>query len=59
MFKDIQIKKSYNGESNHRVIAVYNLQIFLYNVLKLACGEIGEKCLISTFIHNQYAYLIS
>jgi hypothetical protein len=58
ILKGLQIKNSYNGESNHPVIAVYKLQVFLYNVSKNTRGKIGEKCLISSFIHNQYAYSI-
>jgi hypothetical protein len=34
ILKDLQIKNSDNGKSNHRVIAVYKLQLFLYNVSK-------------------------
>jgi hypothetical protein len=58
MHKDLQMKNSDNGESNHRVIAGYRLQVFLYNFSKNTGGKIGEKCLISSFIHNQYAYSI-
>jgi hypothetical protein len=59
MLKDLQIKNSDNGESCDRVIAVYKLQVFLYNISKNTGGKIGEKCLISSFIHNQYTYSIS
>jgi hypothetical protein len=59
MLKDLQMKNSDNGESNHRVIGVYKFQVFLYNVSKNTCGKIGEKGLISSFIYNEYAYLIS
>jgi hypothetical protein len=52
ILKDLQMKNSDNEESNLRVIAVYKLQVFLYNVSKNAGGKIGEKCLISSFIHN-------
>jgi hypothetical protein len=34
MLNDVQMKNRDNGESNHCVIAVYNLQNFLYNVSK-------------------------
>jgi hypothetical protein len=47
------MKNSDNGECNHHVIAVYKLQVFLYNVSK---NTGGKKCLISSFIHNQYGY---
>jgi hypothetical protein len=59
MLKDLQIKNSDNGESCHRVIAEYKLQVFLHNVSKNTGGKIEEKYLISTFIHNQYPYSIS
>jgi hypothetical protein len=59
MLKDLQMKNSDSGESYHRVIAVYKLQVFLYNVSKNSGGKVREKCLISSFIHNQYAYSIS
>jgi hypothetical protein len=39
------MNNSDNGESNHGVIAVYKLQVFLYNVSKNTGGKIGEKCL--------------
>jgi hypothetical protein len=53
------MKNSDIGESNHRVITVYKLQVFLYNVSKNNGGKIGEKYLISSIIHNQYSYSIS
>jgi hypothetical protein len=34
VLKDLQMKNSHNGESNHPVIAVYKLQVFLYNYSK-------------------------
>jgi hypothetical protein len=55
----IQLKNYDNGESNHYIIIVYKLQVFLYNVSKNTGGKIGEKCLINTFIHNHYAYSIT
>jgi hypothetical protein len=53
------MKNSDNRESSHSVIYIYKLQVFLYNVSKNTGGKIGEKCLISSIIHNQYSYSIS
>jgi hypothetical protein len=53
------MKNNNNGESNNWVIQVYKLQVFLYNVSKNTGVKIREKCLISSFIDNQYTYLIS
>jgi hypothetical protein len=43
LLKDFQMKNRDNGESNHCVITVYKLQVFLYNVSKNTCGKIGKK----------------
>jgi hypothetical protein len=37
--KELQIKNREDGGSNHMIVAVYNLQCYLYNVGK----PIGEK----------------
>jgi hypothetical protein len=34
MLKDIQMKNRDNEESIHRIIAIYKLQVFLYEVSK-------------------------
>jgi hypothetical protein len=34
ILKDFQMKNSDNGESSHGVIAVYKLQVFIYNISK-------------------------
>jgi hypothetical protein len=56
--KELQIKSREDGESNHRIVAVYNLQCYLYNVGKQICGKQGEKSLLHDFVKNQYAYSI-
>jgi hypothetical protein len=43
MLKDLQMKNSYNGESNHRIIAAYKLQVFLYNVSKNTGGKLEKN----------------
>jgi hypothetical protein len=48
--KDLQSKKSDNSESNHRIVAVFNLQGFLYDVRKPIGGKLGMKSLVFDFI---------
>jgi hypothetical protein len=38
--KDLQSKNSDNGESNHRIVAVFNFQCFLYDVGKPIGGNL-------------------
>jgi hypothetical protein len=38
--KDLQNKNSDNGESKHRIVAVFNLQCFLYDVGKPIGGKL-------------------
>jgi hypothetical protein len=56
--KELQIKNREDGEGNHRIAAVYNLQHYLYNVGKPIGGKQGEKSLIYDFVKNKYAYSI-
>jgi hypothetical protein len=48
--KDLQNKSSDTGESNHRIIAEYNIQCFLYDVGKPIGGKQGMKSIV---IHPQ------
>jgi hypothetical protein len=57
--KDLQNKNSDNGESNHRVVAVFNLQCFLYDVGKPISGKLGMKSLVFDFVKNHFASNIS
>jgi hypothetical protein len=41
--KELQIKNRDDGESNHRIVAVYNLQCYLYNVGKPIGGKQGRR----------------
>jgi hypothetical protein len=56
--KELQVKNREDRESNHRIVAVYNLQCYMYNVGKPIGGKQGEKSLIYDFIKNKYAYAI-
>jgi hypothetical protein len=50
--KELQIKSREDGESNHRIITVYNLHCYLYNVGKPIGGKQGEKSLLHDFVKN-------
>jgi hypothetical protein len=54
--KELQIKNREDGERNHRIVAVYNLQCYLYNVGKPIGGKQGEKSLLHDFVKNLYGY---
>jgi hypothetical protein len=54
--KDLQNKNSDNGESQHRIIAVYNLQCFLYDVGKPIGGKQGMKSIVFDLVNNHFAY---
>jgi hypothetical protein len=41
--KELQVKNREDGESNHRIVAVYNLQCYLYNVGKPIGGKQGRR----------------
>jgi hypothetical protein len=58
-FKKLQIKYREDCENNHRIVAVYNLQCYLYNVGKPIGGKQGEKSLLHDFVKNWYAYSIN
>jgi hypothetical protein len=57
--KDLQSKNSDNGESNHRIVAVFNLQCFLYGVGKQIGGKLGMKSLVFDFVNNRFASTIT
>jgi hypothetical protein len=57
--KDIQSKNSDNGESNHRIVAVFNLQCFFYDVGKPIGGKLGMKSLVFDFIKNHFTLIIT
>jgi hypothetical protein len=52
--KELQVKNREDGESNHRIVAVYNLQCYLYNVGKHIGGKQGEKNFIYDLIKCYY-----
>jgi hypothetical protein len=52
--KNLQSKNSNNGENNHRIVAVFNLQCFLYDVWKQIGGKLGMKNLIFDFVENRF-----
>jgi hypothetical protein len=56
--KELQIKNKEDCETNHRIVAVYNLKCYLYNVGKPICGKQGEKSMLHNFMKNRYAYSI-
>jgi hypothetical protein len=41
--KELQIKNREDSESNHRIVAVYKLQCYLYNVVKHIGGSRGRR----------------
>jgi hypothetical protein len=51
--KELQVKNREDGDSNHKIVAVYNLQCYLYSVGKPIGGKQGEKSLIYDFIKKQ------
>jgi hypothetical protein len=57
--KDLQSKNSDNCESNHRIVAVFNLQCFLYDVKKPIGGKLGMKSLVFDFVKNHFASTIT
>jgi hypothetical protein len=57
--KDLQNKNSDNGESNHRIIAVYNLQCFLYDVGKPICGKLGMKTVLFNMVNNHFVCTVT
>jgi hypothetical protein len=57
--KDLQSKNSNNRESNHRIVAVFNLQCFLYDVGKLISGKLGMKNLVFDFVKNHFTSTIT
>jgi hypothetical protein len=57
--KDLQNKNSDNGESNHRIIAVYNLQCFLYDVGKPIGGKQGMKSIVFDMVNNHFACIVT
>jgi hypothetical protein len=57
--KDLQSKNGDNGESNHRIIAVFNLQYFLYDVGKPIGGKLRMKSLVFGFVKNHFASTIT
>jgi hypothetical protein len=52
--KDLQNKNSDNGDSHHRIIAVYNLQCFLYDVGKPIGGKEGMNSIVFDVVNNNY-----
>jgi hypothetical protein len=57
--KDLQNKNSDNGESNHRIIAIYNLQCFLYDVGKPSGGKQGMKSIVFDMVNNRFACTVA
>jgi hypothetical protein len=57
--KDLQNKNSDNGENNHRIIAICNLQRFLYDVGKPISGKQGMKNIVFDIMNNNYAYTVT
>jgi hypothetical protein len=57
--KDLQSENSDNDESNHRIVAVFNLQCFLFNVGKPIGGKQGMKSLVFDFVKNCFASTIT
>jgi hypothetical protein len=57
--KDLQNKHSDNGESKHRIVAVFNLQCFLYDVGKPIGGKLGMKSLVFDFVKNRFASTVT
>jgi hypothetical protein len=57
--KDLQSKNSDNGESNHRIVAMFNLQCFLYDVGKPIDRKLGMKSLVFDFVKNRFPSTIT
>jgi hypothetical protein len=57
--KDLQSLNSHNSENYHKIIAVYNLRYFLYDVWKAIGGKLGMKSLIFDFVKNHFASTIT
>jgi hypothetical protein len=57
--KDLQSKNSNNGENNHRIVVVFNLQCFLYDVGKPIGGNLGMKSVVFDFVKNHFASTIT
>jgi hypothetical protein len=57
--KDLQSKNNDNGKSNHRIVVVFNLQCFLYDVGKQIGGKLGMKSLVFDFVENRFASTIA
>jgi hypothetical protein len=57
--KDLQSKNSDNGESNHRIITMYNLQYFLNDLGKPIGRKVGIKILAFDFVKNSFASTIT
>jgi hypothetical protein len=56
--KEFQIKNREDDKSNHRVVAMYYIQWYLYNVDKIIGGKEVEKSLIYYFGKKKYVYSI-
>jgi hypothetical protein len=57
--KNLHNKNSDNCESNHRIIDIYNLQCFLYDVGKPIGGKQGMKSIVYDMVNNNYASTIT
>jgi hypothetical protein len=57
--KDLQSKNSNNGESNHRIVAVFNLQCFLYDLGKSIGEKLGMKNILFDFVKNRLASTVT
>jgi hypothetical protein len=57
--KDLQNKNSDYGESKHRIVVVFNLQCFLYDVGKPIGGKLGMKSFVFDFVKNHFASTVT
>jgi hypothetical protein len=57
--KDLQNKNSDNGESKHRIVAVFNFQYFLYDFGKPIGGKLGMKSLVFDFVKKHFASTVT
>jgi hypothetical protein len=57
--KGSQSKNSDNSETNHRIVAVYNLHCFLYDVGKPIGRKLGMKSLVCDFVKNHFTFTIA